>query len=110
MFRVRHCEADTVMESVNLVTIGFTAGASALTAIVSVVVTYLLTRKRAHEAEWRKVKLGQYQEYVIAVSGIVQGRSTPETQRCHADAANSMSLYQRLMIRTHVPSCAVRWT
>ena len=37
-------------------------------------------------------KLAQYQEVVLALSGIVEGRATPEGQRRYTDAANSMAL------------------
>jgi hypothetical protein len=79
-------------ESVGLLTVAITAGVSAGSALISVVITYILTRRREHEADWRKLKLGQYQEFILALSGIVSGRATPESHRRYADAVNSMAL------------------
>ncbi len=70
----------------------FTAAASVITAIIAALITYSLTRRREHEADWRKLKFGQYQELLLAMSGIVEGRSTPEAQARYSDAVNSMSL------------------
>jgi hypothetical protein len=63
-----------------------------VTAILAVVVTYLLTKRREHEADWRKLKLERYQEFILALSGVVRERATPEAQRRYADAVNSMML------------------
>jgi len=41
----------------------------------------MLARRREHEADWRKLKLGQYQEFILALSGVVRERATPEAQR-----------------------------
>jgi hypothetical protein len=80
------------MESTALIVAGVTAGVSATAAILAVVMTATLTRKREHEADWRKLKFGQYQEFILALSGVVRERATPETQRRYADAVNSMNL------------------
>jgi hypothetical protein len=69
-----------------------TVAGSILSAIVASVFTYALTRRREHETEWRKLKFGQYQEFVLALSGIIEGRSTPEAQARYSDAVNSMNL------------------
>lgn len=69
-----------------------TTAITALAAIIAVFVTYALTRKREHEGDWRKLKLEQYQEFVLALSGVVRERATPEAQRRYADAVNSMML------------------
>jgi len=68
------------------------AAFSVVTAIVVAIITYVLTRRREREADWRKLKFGQYQEYLLALSGIVEGRSTPEAQARYSDAFNSMLL------------------
>lgn len=73
-------------------TVAFTVAGSAVTAAVVAVITYLLTKRREHEADWRKLKFGQYQELLAAMSGITEGRSTPEAQARYSDAVNSMSL------------------
>jgi len=77
---------------VSFVGIGITAGVSFVAAIGAVVITYVLTKKREHEADWRKMKFGQYQEFVLALSGVIRERATPDGQRRYADAVNSMTL------------------
>jgi hypothetical protein len=66
--------------------------ASACAAIVAVVITNWLSKRREHEADWRKLKFSQYQEFVLALSGIVNDRSTRESQARYSDAVNSMAL------------------
>jgi hypothetical protein len=80
------------MEQLSLATIGFSAGISLITAILTAVVTSVLTRRREHQADWRRLKFAQYQEFVLALSGIVEGRATPEGHRRYTDAVNSMTL------------------
>lgn len=75
-----------------MLTIVLTAAGSVGSGIMVAIITYLLTKRREREAEWRKLKFGQYQELLLAMSGIAEGRSTPETQARYADAFNSMSL------------------
>ena len=65
---------------------------SALTAIIAVFITYALTRRREHEAEWRKMKFSQYQELALAISGMIGVRAGQDAQRRYADAFNSTSL------------------
>jgi hypothetical protein len=76
---------------------------AALTAIVSGAVavgvaaltagsTYLLTRRREREADWRKTKLDCYREYIMALSGIVEGHDTPEAHLHYVHAVNSLML------------------
>lgn len=76
----------------SLLTVAITASISAVTAILAVILTSALTRRREHEADWRKLKLAQYQEFVLALSGIVGGRATDEAQRRYSDAVNGLSL------------------
>ncbi|MEK7994695.1 MAG: hypothetical protein AAB403_12900 [Planctomycetota bacterium] len=72
--------------------LAITSAATAITAIVAVFITYVLTKKREHASDWRKLKLEQYQEFVLALSGVVRERATPDAQRRYADAVNSMML------------------
>ena len=65
---------------------------SAFVVILAVIITYLLTKKREHESDWRKLKFAQYQEFVLALSGVVQERATHEAHGRYADAVNSMAL------------------
>lgn len=69
-----------------------TALAAGLFAILVAVVTYVLTKKREHEADWRKARLEHYREFVAALSGVVRGRSTPVAQARYADAVNALTL------------------
>ncbi|RDV00124.1 hypothetical protein [Trinickia dinghuensis] len=66
--------------------------ASGAFALVGVIVTSTLARRREHESGWRQTKLEHYQEYVLALSSIVSGRSTPEAQHRYADAVNALAL------------------
>jgi protein required for attachment to host cells len=69
------------------------SGAGAVTvAAVTAGLTYLFTKHREREADWRKMKLDLYKEYVAALSGIVEGRDTPEGHIRYADAVNSLTL------------------
>src|ERR1035438_349974 len=74
----------------------FTALVSGAVALVTVSVTqqltYFFSRKRDHEADWRKMKLEQYKEYVAALSGTVHHPFDSAVQRRYSDAVNSMGL------------------
>jgi hypothetical protein len=69
--------------------VSLTAG---VTAIISIIITHVLTRRREHEDEWRKLKFSQYQEFILALSGNMNGRATPDGQRRYSNAVNSMAL------------------
>lgn len=60
--------------------------------ILGAILTYILTGRKEHAADWRKLKLEQYREFILALSGIVEGRSTDTAQLRYADAANAMML------------------
>ncbi|MBR8317343.1 MULTISPECIES: hypothetical protein [Burkholderia cepacia complex] len=66
--------------------------ASGVFALVGVIVTARLTQHREHEAAWRQTKIEHYQEFMVALSGVVSGRSTPSAQERYADAVNSLAL------------------
>ena len=74
----------------------FTALVSGAVALVTVAVTQpiacFFSRKRDHEADWRKMKLEQYKEYVAALSGTVHHPYDSAVQRRYSDAVNSMGL------------------
>lgn len=61
-------------------------------AVMTAGLTYFFTKRREREAGWRKMKLDQYKEYVPALSGIVEGRDTPEGQIRYVDAIESLTL------------------
>jgi hypothetical protein len=65
---------------------------SSVTVLVTAGVTYLLTARRERTADWRKVKLDLYKEYVAALSGIVEGHDTPEGHFRYVHAVNSLTL------------------
>ncbi len=73
--------------------------------LLGAVLTYILTGRKEHAADWRKLKFEQYREFILALSGIVEGRSTDAAQLRYADAANAMmlvapaSVYQALQGR-----------
>lgn len=69
-----------------------TAVISAGTAIVAVGLTNYFTKKREHEADWRKMKLERYREYILALSANVEERVTREGQARYSDAVNSLQL------------------
>lgn len=70
------------------------SGAVAVTvAALTAGATYVLTRRREQEAEWRKLKLERYTEYVAALSGVVQRSNvTSEARARYAHAINSITL------------------
>jgi helix-turn-helix protein len=70
----------------------FAAIISGSVALAGAEVTYLLTKKRDREAEWRSLKLNYYRELVAAMSGIVGRRSTPQNHVRFADALNNLNL------------------
>jgi hypothetical protein len=61
-------------------------------AVVTAGLTYLLTKRRERDADWRKIKLDLYKAYVIALSGVVRQNRTLEDQTKYADAVNSLTL------------------
>jgi len=65
---------------------------SALVALATIFVTNYLTRRRELEADWRKLKLVQYQNLIVSFSGIEKSRYTEDTLRVFTDAVNAMSL------------------
>ncbi|WP_164630514.1 hypothetical protein [Rhodopseudomonas sp. WA056] len=74
------------------ITISVTAGASLITAILTAYLTSRFSKSREHEADWRRLKLARYQEFMDAASGLIEGRFTPETVVRFHDSANSIQL------------------
>lgn len=70
----------------------WTAAISAGTAVVVVSLTNYFTKRREHEADWRKMKLDRYREYILALSGTVEERGTAEDHVRYSDAVNSLQL------------------
>lgn len=73
-----------------------TALVSALSALIVAGVgaglTYVLTKRREQEVEWRKLKLEHYRTYLAALSGVVSSRSTSDNQVRYAEAVNNLQL------------------
>lgn len=65
---------------------------SAAAALAVATASYAFNKRRDREAEWRRLKLEHYKEYVAALSGVVGHRSTAESQTRYSDAVNSMVL------------------
>jgi hypothetical protein len=68
------------------------AAISGVVSIAVVVVSYVLTKRKEREADWNKVKLEYYREYMSAVSGMVEGRDTVESHIRYTDAFNTIVL------------------
>ena len=69
-----------------------TALTSATVAIVAAAASYWFTKRREHENAWRELKLRQYQEFIVALSGVVGSRAVRQARTRYADAANSLAL------------------
>lgn len=61
-------------------------------AVIVAALSYLFTKMKEREADWRKWKYEQYKEFVASLSGIVVGDSTPEGQRIFTQACNTLNL------------------
>jgi len=82
------------MNDAQVITVTMSAVAALLTAIVTTIVTNILSKKREHEADWRKLKFNVYQEYVSALSGVVNRKDGPsaEARERYANAFNTICL------------------
>ena len=66
---------------------------SGVTALIVTFVASLLSRRREREADWRKLKLGYFCEYLDALSGIASEEArTAENLARHAKAFNNLLL------------------
>jgi hypothetical protein len=54
--------------------------------------TYWFTKKREREAELRKEKLDHYKAFVVSLSGVISGESSPDDQRAFSRACNNLNL------------------
>lgn len=70
-----------------------TTSASGVFVLAGAAATALFTKQRDHESTWRQAKMDRYQEYMAALSAIVEGRDTPRSAHDrYADAINALSL------------------
>lgn len=65
---------------------------SAATAVVVSIATNYLARKRELENDWRKQRLEYYKEFITAINGVLEGRTTTEGKQRFAYAANNIFL------------------
>jgi hypothetical protein len=65
---------------------------SAAAAVVVPAISFYLTKKREREADWQRYKFEQYQEFMMALSGIVGTDSTPDGNRRFTMATNTLQL------------------
>ncbi|MDB4876962.1 MAG: exported protein of unknown function [Gemmatimonadetes bacterium] len=65
---------------------------SAATALFVAAMTYTLSKRREREADWRKIKLEQYREFILALSGVTGRRATDVDQLRYSDSVNTLSL------------------
>ena len=65
---------------------------SAAAGVMAAALSFYLTKKKEREADWRKYKYEQYKEFMVSISGIVAGDSTPEGNRIFAKACNTLHL------------------
>lgn len=70
----------------------FTASISGAVGLAAAALTYLLSKKRERDAEWRRLKLDHYREFFLAMSGIVEHRASRQAHARFADAHDSLNL------------------
>ncbi len=70
-----------------------TAGISALGGLLIAAVSYVFTKKKERDAEWRKEKLGYYKSFVRSLSGATESESSPEGKKQFAVAVNDLMLF-----------------
>lgn len=74
------------------VTVAVTASVSLMTAILTAFLTSRWSLRREQEADWRRLRLAQYQEFVMALSATVEQRATDEAMIRYTDALNATQL------------------
>ncbi|MDY7545489.1 hypothetical protein QN360_21110 [Glaciimonas sp. CA11.2] len=73
---------------------------SAAASLVVAAITFLLTKRKEREAEWRKQKLEHYREFLDALSGTVGTDATPDGHRRWARAVNTIGLVASQLVLT----------
>lgn len=64
---------------------------AAPTAVIVAALSYLFTKMKEREADWRKWKYEQYKEFLSVLSANV-GPPNPETHRAFLEAGNTLNL------------------
>jgi hypothetical protein len=65
---------------------------AAPTAVIVAALSYLFTKMKEREADWREGKYEQYKEFVAALSGNVGPKPSPESQQSFLKACNTLNL------------------
>ena len=65
---------------------------STATALIIAAMSYGFSKRQEREAEWRKLKLDHYREFIAAFSGSLGSRLTKASHERRADAVNLMTL------------------
>ncbi|MCF6293120.1 MAG: hypothetical protein L3J04_06985 [Robiginitomaculum sp.] len=68
------------------------SGIPILGSVLVVTIGFLLNQSRERKAEWRKIKLELYRNYIFSLSGTLVGESTSKSQREYAIACNNLLL------------------
>jgi len=76
------------MMSIEIITAIITVFGGVILASAS----YWFTKRQEREAELRRQKLEHYKDFVLALSGVISGETTPEGQRFFAKACNNLNL------------------
>ena len=65
---------------------------AAPTAVIVAALSYLFTKMKEQEADWRKWKYEQYKEFVATLGAMVGPKPTPESHRMFLKACNTLNL------------------
>lgn len=65
---------------------------AAASGVIVAAASYLFTKWRERETDWRKWKYEQYKDFLVSMSGIVGTDSTPEGNRSFARTCNTLHL------------------
>lgn len=61
-------------------------------ALIVAALSYLFTKVKEREADWRKWKYEQYKEFVATLGAMVGPKPTPESHRTFLKACNTLNL------------------
>lgn len=62
-------------------------------SLLTLAISYWITKRSERETEWKKEKLQYYKAYIESLSGIIKDEDSAEGQRTHAKARNNMLLF-----------------
>jgi len=65
---------------------------AAAAAVIVAALSYLFTKMKEREADWRKWKYEQYKEFLVALSGNVGSNPNPENHKSFLRACNTLNL------------------